>query len=348
MTCSNATLLATDNITAVGLQTVSPCSVVSPKEEKIFTLSLYSFLLPACCLGNIFIIFMVFKRQELRKTVNYFIVNMAVSDLAFSLTMIPIQLTGFATGSHHWRVGGTVGLILCKFYAFTPRLSYLISSQSLVWIAIDRFVAILFPMKIGLISTKIRITAIASSWIVAFALNSPLLVTWTLSYNGNTLYCAPVNRKSVFPNQKADSVYFWLVLTLCTIVPLSLMTFLYTAIAVALKRQSKALVHMASNLQKHSLRKQKRAVQMCFAIMIAYYICALPHGFLYFVYYWSTSCVFRKTFSITAEFLLFSSAAVNPIISLSFVESYRRGLKNIVCSCGRIRRNKTTLNGIKY
>ena len=40
-----------------------------------------------------------------------------------------------------------------------------VSVQSLVWIAIDRFVAVVFPIKHGLISPKIRTTVNGSTWI---------------------------------------------------------------------------------------------------------------------------------------------------------------------------------------
>ncbi len=53
--------------------------------------------------------------------------------------------------------------------------------------------------------------------------------------------------------------------------------------------------------------------------------------------------------------MYYSSSAVNPIICLSFVESYRRGLRNILCPCMRVRiknseiakREQITLKEIK-
>ena len=91
---------------------------------------------------------------------------MAVSDLLFPLVVIPDQITKIITESWHWHVSGSLGATFCKLYIFTSSVSLLVSVQSLVWIAIDRFVAVVFPIKLGLISSKIRTIAIVSTWVL--------------------------------------------------------------------------------------------------------------------------------------------------------------------------------------
>ena len=333
---SNTTLLGLNNKTMAGLYNSTTCPSVSSEVVKISKLSLYSLILLTSIFGNIFIITMVYKRQELRKTVNVFIVNSAVSDVLFSLSVIPVEITAIATESFQWHVGGVTGGVLCKFYSFAKSISSAVSAQSLVWIAVDRFVAILFPMKIGLVSPTIRITAIVSSWITAIALTTPVLITWELAYKDScfVLFCSPVNTVSVFPDAEASNAYWIIQLTFILTFPFTLMTLLYAAIAIALKRRTKALVHVAAKIQSRSLRKQKRAVQMCFVIMTAFYICVVPQTLLYYIYYWTKSCIFLTVYSITADILFYSSAAVNPIICVVFVESYRRGLKTFCAFVG--------------
>ena len=53
---------------------------------KITKVALFSIILATSLAGNTLIIIIVYKKQELRKTTNYFIVNMAVSDLRLSIT----------------------------------------------------------------------------------------------------------------------------------------------------------------------------------------------------------------------------------------------------------------------
>ena len=138
----------------------------------------------ASIFGNIFII-IVHKHRDLRKTINYFIVNMAVSDLLFPLIVIPFNIVGLVSDPWHWRVSGNLGSTFCKLLYLSSAVALHVSVQSLVWIATDRFVAVVFPLKVGLISPKIRAAAIASLWIFAGLFNSPSLIVSDVVVHGN-------------------------------------------------------------------------------------------------------------------------------------------------------------------
>ena len=122
--------------------------------------------------GNTLLIITVYKRPELKKTVNYFIVNMAFSDFVFPLTAIPAALAEMLFSSWQWPIDGTAGSILCKLKNFVIAVSLTVSIESLVWIAVDRFLAVVWPMKVHLITSRFRAFAIASTWIVALTVNS--------------------------------------------------------------------------------------------------------------------------------------------------------------------------------
>ena len=130
-------------------------------------------------------------------------------------------------------------------------------------------------------------------------------------------------------------------------------TTLYTAIAIALKRQNRTLSDSAQNLQRHSARKRRQAIRMAIIIVVLFYICDIPSTFLYFVAYGSLSCAMQRLFFSLASFVYSSSSMVNPVICLSFVESYRRGLQNILCPCTKVsdnmaaRREQVILQGVE-
>ncbi|XP_078353904.1 QRFP-like peptide receptor [Oculina patagonica] len=301
----------------------------------------YCFILLVSFIGNTFIIIIVYKNRDLQKTINYFIVNMAVSDLLFSLIAMPRQIIGLVTEPWHWAVSGILGTIFCKLYQFTISVSLLVSAQSLVWIAIDRFVAVVFPIKRGLISTKTRTIAIVSTWIIGGLFHFPLLIMEKLVEDGNSTLCTFVNRKSIVSNQEAGTGYNWLYLTFQFIAPLFLITILYTAIAISLKRQSKALADTAPNVQRHSLKKRRQAIQMAVVIVVLFYICVFPYALIRSIYLKPSPCDPQRTFYVLALIMWISSTTVNPIICLSFVESYRHGLRNILCGpCSKWRNNK--------
>ncbi len=336
---NNTTTAAILNETSPRQQNLS-CILVDSTAEKISILCAYCFILLGSFIGNTFIIIIVYKHRELRKTINYFIVNMAVSDLLFPLIAMPHQIIGLVSDSWHWRVSGILGLIFCKLYFFFIEVSLLVSVQSLVWIAIDRFVAVVFPIKVGLISTKTRTIAIVSTWIIGSLFYFPSLITVRLVEHANISYCEKVNIKSIFPSQEAGAGYNWIHLTFRFIAPLFLMTILYTVIAIALKRQSKALADAASNVHRHSLKKRRQAIQMAVVIVMLFYICVFPYALFRLIFLKPSFCDLQRPFYVVALFMWISSSTVNPIICLLFVESYRRGLRNILCACSRRRNNK--------
>jgi len=349
---NNTTNLVTGSETTLGQQNWT-CIFAESNAERICKLSALCFILLGSFFGNIFVIIIVYKRRDLRKTMNYFIVNMAVSDLLFPLVVIPDQITKIVTDSWHWHVSGILGSIFCKLFYFASSVSLLVSVQSLVWIAIDRFVAVVFPLKLGLISSKIRTIVIVSTWVLAGVFYFPSLITWELVELENSTYCSPVNIKSVFPSKEGGEAYNWLHVTIRFLAPLFVITVLYTAIVISLKRRSSALVNVEQYERQHSVKKRRRATQMAVVILVLFYICVIPYTLLRFVRFWKLSCGFLRSFYSIAILMFFFSSVVNPIVCLSFVESYRRGLRNIVCYfCGirdnkRAKREQITLEGTR-
>lgn len=141
---SNSTISFSRNETSLGQNNCSYSVFVDSTAERISKLFAYCFILLGSFLGNISIIIIVYRHRYLRKTVNCFIVNMAVCDLLFPLSVIPVEITQIITTSWHWHVSGILGSIFCASYYFMRYFSIHVSTQSLVWIAVDRFIAWFF------------------------------------------------------------------------------------------------------------------------------------------------------------------------------------------------------------
>ena len=351
---NNATIPVIANETELSQPNAScGAHVLQTTAERISFIFLYCVNLMSSFFGNILIIIIVYKHRDLRKTVNYFIVNMAVSDLLFPLIVIPVNIVGLVTDSWQLGVSGNLGSSFCKLFYYSSAVTLHVSVQSLVWIAIDRFVAVVFPIKLGLISPKIRTTAIISTWIFALLFNSPSLIisNVVVDPNKNTL-CSYTGGESVY-NSDVSTAYLSAQLFLLFVAPLVVLTVLYTAIAIALKRQNRALSDTTQNLQRHSERKRRRAIRMAVTTVALFYICVIPLTLSYFSANWSLSCVSQKLLFSLASFTFSSSSMVNPMICLSFVENYRRGLRSILCPCTKTTGNMTakrehvTLRGLK-
>ena len=123
--------------------------------------------------SNTVIGIIVYKTKTMRKPINFLIVNMAMSDLLFAIFGIPWNIHLLYINS--WLIGGPLGQALCKLGYFLPRFSFAVSIQSLVLIAVDRFGAVVFPLRSPLISSKLCPVFILATWIIAMAAPSPFL-----------------------------------------------------------------------------------------------------------------------------------------------------------------------------
>ena len=290
---------------------------------RILKILLYSIILLSSLAGNVLIIAIVRKRVELRNTINYFIVNAAMSDLILPLITIPEHLSKTTLNSRQWPFGGPVGLMLCRLKWFLQSVSITVSTQSLVWIALDRFVAVVLPMKVHLISSRFRVFAIASTWVVALITTSPVLYTHQLFEKHGEIFC------ELLYNALPSAVIFLKVyIAFFQILPLIAMTILYFVIAATLRREDRALQGRAVR-QKD--QRKRRATKMSFCIMTTFYICVFPSllAFFFMAYEVTLSCLFSQALWFLANVTMLLSSLVNPTICAVFIQNYRLGLKEI-------------------
>ena len=71
--------------------------------ENIGKTLAYSLIFFVSLSGNAFIVIIVYKAKAMRKTINFLIVNMAISDILLPVFAFPVIVTEFYTDS--WLVG---------------------------------------------------------------------------------------------------------------------------------------------------------------------------------------------------------------------------------------------------
>ena len=114
-------------------------------------------------------------------------------------------------------------------------VSLTVSIESLVWIALDRFVAVVWPMKVHFITFRFRSFAIASTWFVALTVNSPDLYLSELLKEYENIRCSEDKTSLLF------LVIGYVRIAVFYIAPMVVITILYCAIAVTLRKQDKML-----------------------------------------------------------------------------------------------------------
>ena len=318
------------------------CSHADSTTEVVVKASAYFAILLVSFVGNIFLVLVIYKNKQLRKSINYFVFNMAVSDLFIPLTIMPLKIVEIISGSYSWKVDSPqiLGNILCKLCYFLPDVSLAVSIQSLLLISMDRFVAVVLPFSAKLISSKVRLTSILCIWIIAVAVHAPYFYTFRLFTFKNERYCrlcwAPA-----FDHIKTYRTYLKTTFITFVIVPICLLALAYSSIAFTLKKKSKKRKQLLSCHQRHQDRQFRKVIRLSAAIMLAFIFCMIPKLVFTFsrVFLWNWKvppiCIFRNGNAIpfSATFMMHFWSAINPCICFVFNRNYRDSLKHVLYVC---------------
>lgn len=314
------------------------CPVGDSTVETVIKTLAYFIILIVSLAGNIYLIVVIHKNKQLRKSINYFVFNMAVSDLFNPLTIMPTTIAYIISGSEAWKVDGPplLGDILCKLSFFLPDVSLIVSIESLLLISMDRFVAVVFPFKAKLITPKIRLICIGCSWIVAIAVHAPYFYIFKLviNPNDNKPHCVS-DWGPAFDNEETRKRFLTATFIIFFLVPVCLLAIVYGFIAWRLKAQSKETEQRLSCRQRLRDQQHKKIIRMSVAIIIAFAVCTFPlivfTFSLIFLWNWNAPpiCALGTAIPFTCLFMLRLWSAVNPCICIIFNKNFRNAFKQI-------------------
>lgn len=322
----------------------------NPTAEKAAKTLAYSVIIVVALTGNFLIGAIVFKTKSMRRTINYLIVNMAMSDLILPIFAFPRILTDMYVG--YWVIDGPLGLALCKIIYFLQDVSTAVSIQSLVLIAVDRFGAVVFPLRPPIVSSKLCPYFILSTWVVAMAIHCPYFFARKLIEIKGNVVCS-LQWNDAFGESSSLKTYYVALFLILAVIPFALMAIIYSIIIFKLKSQKMPGGESVNAKEQEKRAKRERNVlNMALAIVLGFALCWAPFNILAFLtfFVWdknpALSCGF-KAFSFFALFMAYGNCAINPCICFIFSGNYRQGLNNLFgcrsqnCNCIRRMRSQS-------
>ena len=303
------------NTTVNGSSCLGPFNSTAAKIGQTFS---YCLIFVVSLLGNSFIAIIVYKTQSLRKPINFFIINMAMSDL-LSLIFLFLQEVTYLYAD--WLISGPLGRSLSKVAEIVVYVSTGVSMQSLLLIAVDRFGAVVFPLRSPLISSKLCPFFILGSWIVAISVASPCFSAWKLAEYQRQLFC------SLRWNEK---YYVLAVFVVFFYIPIVILTILYSIIVIKLKSQKRP-GEQSTNAEQQRAKRNKNVLKMAIAIVLGVVLCWVPWSIGILLLYFerdSLPCGFFTYWHITS-FMVVSICVINPCICFIFSTNYRSALKRL-------------------
>ncbi|CAF1443375.1 unnamed protein product [Adineta steineri] len=285
---------------------------VVPTYYEWICIILYVIVFIVGTIGNLLVIIVIQRNRSMRTVTNMFIMNLAAADLLVLVFCLPATVVQDVTKTWFF------GLALCKFVNYVQNMSISVSVLTLMAISIERYQAIVHPLKFSGTKQRARIL-ILSVWILSLLLVLPDVILMTLRRQfGNRIETIYLTYCQWATHPLSDLIY-QLHISLCLfVIPLCFMVFTYSGIARVLwgslpterffndeKRTINSSQHMLSdeshlngplnsstNLMNPTKsanlivqENRQKAAKMLISVVIIFTICYIPvHVFNLFRY----------------------------------------------------------------
>ncbi|XP_078356680.1 prokineticin receptor 2-like [Oculina patagonica] len=283
--------------------------------------------------GNLLVIVSFIKTRRLKTNANYYIVNMAISDLLSVILSWPLYATeGMlqAGGSHI--TDPTLATYACKLGIYSRAVSYVVSIVSLVLIAVDRYIAIVFPLKAINITRRMRTFLLFLSWFVPLLGLVPYFVHSEIVKAKQQTFCRNIM------SSLALKIYHFLSFALIYCVPLILILVLYPLIMKHLKRSAQLNNSPDSgrkgNMYKAKRLRQNQNIMKIFgSIVFGFFTCWTPlYIYLFLKSFYPAIFIKDKCLLLVGIFYYIFpllSTVINPFIIIVFSSGYRAATKSL-------------------
>lgn len=301
-------------------------------QKRLARTALYSVAMVISMFGNTTVIWIVHKNKRMRNLTHFLIVNMAVADLLITVLHMPYKLQVQLTNSTAVVVGGLTGKLICKVVGYSQDVSISSSVLTLMAISIDRFMAVVFPLRRATLNHKARYVLLPI-WIVSIVLCSPLLYVNRMEEYKGEFYCYE-EWTPLLDSETAGRDYTIMQFILFYIWPLIVITVLYSCIAFKVwNRHVPGQRHLPRS-RSYSVAR-KKLLRMLIVIVCLFAACWLPYHVIFLLQFFSEKysyCLIPDTITFYCLFVGHANSAINPCIYFAIHKEYRKGLFQVIRS----------------
>ncbi|KAG1648506.1 QRFP-like peptide receptor [Nymphon striatum] len=226
--------------------------------ELIPTTIIYSIIFLIGLIGNSLIIFVIARYRRMRSISNIFLASLSAADLLLIIACIPVKLARLY--SFTW----TMGEACCKVVYYIQSLSAICSVLTLTAISIERFYAIVYPMKAKfLCTTRNARVVIISIWMLSVLMAVPTIyVRIHLKVGGGFVvgyWCVPD-----WDNLPLWRCYEWYMLISLLVVPGLVMSISYTIVCfrvcTVMRQRSSMTPQSSTSSSRHSIKNRNKGL----------------------------------------------------------------------------------------
>ncbi|XP_051887625.1 opsin-5-like [Pristis pectinata] len=297
--------------TSIFLSSISP-------EEDIFFGIIYSIYAILSLIGNSILLFIALRKRHMLKPAEYFIVNLAISDLAMIITLLPLAIPSLF--AHRWLFGQS----WCIYYAFCGMLFGVCSLTNLTMLSIVCCVKVCYPAYGNRITSEYTCLLLICAWAYASIFAISPLVKW--GHYGPEPYGTACCIDWKAPNSDSHAMSYIIALfVFCYILPCGIIMISYTLILLTVKGSRRAVQQHVSP-QTNSSNAHSLIVKLSVSVCIGFSASWTPYAIAaMWAAFGNADKVPPLIFALSALFAK-SSTLYNPLVHLLFKPNFRKVL----------------------
>ncbi|XP_033106705.1 kappa-type opioid receptor-like [Anneissia japonica] len=282
-------------------------------------------------IGNIMTIIVIASKKCKYTYVNIYLANLAVADTLY-LLVAPTWIWNSYVKSpiHNWYDMGEGSDWFCPFYCFIKGAAIKVALFTILWLSIDRYMAVCKPLKFrksgfGIWTKSIKICGII--WLLGLSWN----VSYLASFSAKFVVFEGLNFTRCTPrNQNLSNILLFVEVTI-VLLAFMVVLFLYTAMLISLR---KARVTSANSTGKKFRSKSEMKIFLTLVVtVIVYVVCVYPK------YLYTVLLTYRITIDILPmnifNLMCIINSSVNPLIYNVLNNTFRRAFRDVYCRCNQ-------------
>ncbi|KXJ25148.1 neuropeptide FF receptor 2 [Exaiptasia diaphana] len=281
---------------------------------KIVKLSLYALIFIISIIGNALVCIVIARRRRMRTVTNYFILNLAIADLAVTCICIPFDIPVQENG-YIWPYGP----FICKILWPLQTMCLFVSIFTLTAVSLNRFWAIVYPLRRQMTKGNATVVIILI-WLLSLVLSTPYVMV--LGIKGN--YC-----EETWPNTGPyRKAYTLSIFVFQYLLPLTVISAVYVKIGIELRKcigphQTNAALYRAQQ------EDATKVVRMLIIVTVLFALCVLPNNIMWIWLDFGKGDSYEHFWHMVAvtNIILFANSATNPVAYTICHERFREEFK---------------------
>ncbi|XP_046476477.1 adipokinetic hormone/corazonin-related peptide receptor variant I-like [Neodiprion pinetum] len=322
-------------------------------EQSLSVVIVYCLLFVIAAVGNLTVFITLSRGRHRKSRISLMITHLAVADLLVTFLMIPLEVG--------WRltVQWLAGNLACKVFLFLRAFGLYLSSNVLVCVSLDRYFAILHPLKLNDARRRGKIMLIIA-WICSLIYAVPQSFVFHVSSHPEYPKFHQCVTFGFFMNQAEEIAYNLFCVVAMYFVPLLVICCTYTKILCEISTKSresredtgrseggrtktKRCTNSAAGgrltLRRSDTSTIERArgktLRMTITIVSVFILCWTPYVAMTLWYMFDRESAMRvDTWLQDALFIMaVGNSCANPLVYGSYVVNFRHECSRCLCLC---------------